>query len=90
VADDVDGGVGSRWAHHLEWARLVNKVDGEAEARRFAEDNIRYAYSIHYHVWTSSTWLELLSRARTYLGDAFEVRHFEFTGTEIVCVLRRE
>jgi len=90
VADDRDGGEASRHGHHLEWATLVNGVVGKEAAEKFAQATLASRYSIHFHVWDSSAWLDFLVRSRTYLQTAFEVRYFEFTGTEIVCVLRRE
>jgi SAM-dependent methyltransferase len=89
VVDEIDGGAGSRWAHHLEWARFVNRIEDEEAARRSAEENLRFGYSIHYHVWDADAWLAFLARVREHLGRPFETRHFEFTGTEILSVLRR-
>ncbi len=89
VADDCDGGVGSRHGHYLEWARLVNGLADPAAAEENARVNMERRYSIHFHVWDASAWLDFLARARDYLRGAFEVRHFEFTGNEIVCVLRK-
>ncbi len=89
VADDADGGAASRRAHHLEFARFANGIADEAEVARVAEENLRHGYSIHFHVWDASAWLEFLCRAREFLGRQFETRHFEFTGTEIISVLRR-
>ncbi len=90
VADDRDGGEASRFGHYLEWATLVNDVVGVEAAEKFARATLASHYSIHFHVWDSSAWLEFLVRSRTYLEASFEVRHFEFTGTEILCMLRRE
>ena len=89
VLDDADGGAGSRRSHHLEWARFANNIDDEGEVIRVAQENMRLAYSIHFHVWDASAWLEFLGRAREYLDRGFETRYFEFTGSEIICVLRR-
>ena len=89
VDDDRDGGEGSRRAHHLEWARHANGISDEAEIARIADENARYGYSIHFHVWDASAWLEFLWRSREHLERQFETRHFEFTGTEIISVLRR-
>jgi hypothetical protein len=90
VADDRDGGEASRFGHYVEWATLVNDVAEPEAAREHARKNIANRYSIHFHVWDAAAWLDFLARARTYLHDVFEVRYFEFTGTEILCVLRRD
>ncbi len=89
VEDDRDHGAGSRFGHYLEWATLVNGIAEERAARENAELGSSERYSIHFHVWDANAWLRLLVRARSYLRSAFEVRYFEFTGTEILCVLRR-
>jgi len=89
VADDADGGTASRRVHHLEFARFANGIAEDAEVERVAEENLRHGYSIHFHVWDASAWLEFLCRSREFLGRQFETRHFEFTGTEIISVLRR-
>ena len=89
VADDADGGAASRRAHHLEFARFANGIADEAEVERVAGENLLYGYSIHFHVWDASAWLEFLCRSREFLEREFETRHFEFTGTEIITVLRR-
>jgi len=89
VADDADGGKESRHGHFLEWARLVNKIDDDAAAAENARRNIEQRYSIHFHVWDGNSWLEFLVRAREHLDRAFEIRHFELAGPEMVSVLRR-
>jgi hypothetical protein len=89
VADDADGGAASRWSHHLEWARFANNIEDEAEIKRVAEENQRISYSIHFHVWDASAWLDFLARAREHLERTFETRYFEFTGSETISVLRR-
>jgi SAM-dependent methyltransferase len=90
VADDRDGGAASRFGHYVEWAKCVRGITDEDAAMQSANKDLARRFSIHYHVWDSNAWFDTLSRARPYLGDTFEVRHFEFTGTEIVCVLRRD
>jgi hypothetical protein len=88
VADDADQGNASRQGHFLEWAKLVAKLDGE-EAATHARLNMERRYSIHFHVWDGNSWLDFLNRGRDYLGRAFEIRHFELSGPEILTVLYR-
>lgn len=89
VADDADGGTRSRFGHYLEWSKLVNDITDDKAAEAQACANAAENYSIHYHVWDSNAWFDFLVRAREYLGRTFEIRVCEFTGTEIVCVLRK-
>ncbi len=88
VADDTDQGSASRYGHFLEWATLVTGLEGEAAAQN-ATLNMERRYSIHFHVWDGNSWLDFLGRARDYLDQAFEIRHFELSGPEIITVLRR-
>ena len=89
VADDVDGGEGSRYSHFLEWEKLVKKLDDDAAAAENAWVNATRRLRIHFHVWDSNSWLEFLVHARGYLDHVFEVRHFELAGPEMVSVVRR-
>jgi hypothetical protein len=89
IDDDKDGGESSRVAHYMEWARLVNHIEAQADAERNAAEAMRIRYSIHFHVWDSKAWLEFLDRANHYLAGSFEVLLFEENDTEVVCVLRR-
>jgi SAM-dependent methyltransferase len=89
VDDDKDGGEATRFGHYMEWARLVNHIEAPADAHRNAVEAMRIRYSIHFHVWDPSAWLEFLSQAARYLASPFEVLLFEQNDTEIICVLRR-
>jgi SAM-dependent methyltransferase len=89
MLDDADGGRWSRFAHYLEWTVHVDGIGDEATARTRASASMQRRHGIHFHVWDSNGWLDFLSLAREYLGESFDVRHFEFTGPEAVSVLRR-
>jgi SAM-dependent methyltransferase len=89
VADEADGGAASRRAHYLEWATLVNGFGATPAAEENARINLEMGYSIHFHVWDGNSWLEFLVRSREHLKDAFEIRHFELAGPEMISVLRR-
>jgi SAM-dependent methyltransferase len=90
VADDKDGGVASRWSHYLEWATHVNAITDPTMAERNAQENMRNAYSIHFHVWDANTFRAFLDSAHAYLQSAFSVRHYRSSGSEIIAVLQRE
>ena len=89
VADDADGGAGSRRAHLVEWVTMVADITEDAAIEDKLRDIERRGVVIHFHVWDSNSWLEHLCRARHHLAEAFEIRHFELVGPEIVTVLRR-
>jgi len=44
-------------------------------------------YSIHYHVWDCSSFMDFLVQARNYLGRSFEVVHFERNHDEAIAIL---
>jgi len=90
VADDADGGAASRWSHYLEWAVHVNAIADPAAAERNAQENLRNAYSIHFHVWDAITFRAFLDSAHVYLRTTFAVRHFQSSGSEILAILQRE
>jgi SAM-dependent methyltransferase len=89
VADDADGGNGSRWQHYLEWAKHVNAIAAPEAAEHNARENMKNAYSIHFHVWDPDSWRGFLDAAGGYLGIDFAVEHFQTSGTEIISILRR-
>jgi len=89
-ADDLDGGVASRWNHYLEWARLVNAITDPPAAERNAWENLHNGYSIHFHVWDARTFRQFLNSARDYLQRTFAVRHFRASSSEIIAILQRE
>lgn len=89
IADAADGGENSRWAHYLEWARHVNDLDDPTAAGLNAEENMRNAYSIHFHVWTPDAFLAMLRATRGHLGIPFVIEHFGENGTEAIAILRK-
>ncbi|HET8942069.1 MAG TPA: methyltransferase domain-containing protein [Rudaea sp.] len=89
VDDNSDGGIKSRWGHYLDWAVHVNGLAELAAAEKNAEENMRNAYSIHFHVWTPKSFLEMLHSAREYLGTPFTIEHFQENGTEALTILRK-
>jgi len=90
VADDLDGGAASRSRHYLEWATHVNAIADPAAAERNAQENLRNAYSIHFHVWDARTFRAFLDSARAYLRSEFAIQHFQTSGSEIIAILQRE
>jgi SAM-dependent methyltransferase len=90
VADEADGGAQSRWSHYLEWAVHVNGLTDAACAEHNARENMRNAYSIHFHVWDPCAFRDMLHAAQTHLRDAFAIEHFEENGTEAIAILRKQ
>ena len=77
-------------SHFLEWATLVDGYNGEA-----AEDQARKVkdggYSIHYHVFTGQSLLQLIEFLRTRLDLEFEVvmKNFAWGRHDALFLLRK-
>ena len=63
IADHEDRGAASRLAHYEEYARLVDKKEGD-EFPRHVADMLARNYSIHFHVWVQEDIAELLAYVR--------------------------
>lgn len=90
VADDADGGMQSRQDHYLEWAIHVNGLADIDAARHNAAENMRNAYSIHFHVWDPPAFRNLLCSAGAYLQIPYAIEHFQENGTEVIAVLKKQ
>jgi hypothetical protein len=86
--DHKEGPAWSYRQHVEEWVKLVDKVKDEGLAAENVKKCSDKCYSIHYHVWTQSKILELLS-AMTKMGFDFDVEIFLKRKNEMVIVLRK-
>jgi predicted SAM-dependent methyltransferase len=87
IRDHVEGAAGSRREHLEEWARFVERVpepEVAAKATALAESE----YSIHNHVWTQSTLIELLLYCREQIGP-FEIEALQRNDNEVIVVLTK-
>jgi SAM-dependent methyltransferase len=64
LQDHQRGSDGSRAAHYLEWAILVDQLSGPAADQR-AQELMAMRYSIHFHCWTLPELLDFV----THLQD---------------------
>jgi len=88
IRDYKEGPEWSKVSHYEEYVRLVEKFPQEQVfARQQALINIDY--SIHFHVWTSETFSELLFYCQKHLGLGFTIELFQQNSIEIVMVLRK-
>jgi SAM-dependent methyltransferase len=86
IRDHQEGPEWSRRLHFEEWARLVDKVeDPSGHAERLLDSG----YSIHFHVWTPSSFLGFLSYCGEELSLPFELEAFQRDTHEFVAVLRK-
>jgi SAM-dependent methyltransferase len=90
VLDDRLGPKISRTRHFREWVRFVNKQSDPVRAENQLKELMRINYSIHFHVWETSTFLKFLRRAMLYLWRRFRIEHFCQNDTEVIAVLRKK
>lgn len=88
VRDYEEGPEQSYDGHLEEWARIMDKVPEEKVASRVAE-LADTKFSIHYHVWTQTEFMEMLQYCRSNLGLEFEIEQIQKNDMEIICVLRK-
>jgi SAM-dependent methyltransferase len=88
VRDHEQGPEGSRTAHYEEWARFAIKVPAD-EASAHAAALEEQDYSIHFHTFTLTSFLELLLHCRETYGLPFEVVATETNNHEFIVIARR-
>jgi SAM-dependent methyltransferase len=86
--DHVEGPAGSRRAHYEEWASSKDAVSADEVASR-ADELEDQKYSIHFHVWTPTAFLELLVHCRAELGLPLEVEAVERNDHEFIVIMSR-
>lgn len=90
IKDYKDGPLWSYDGHVREYAALVDGLDGAA-----LEDRIRFiketSYSIHFHVWSESSYRKFLEYLSGPAGLPVEIVHFQTNPgrAENIAVLRR-
>ena len=89
MKDYKEGPDWSRKAHFEEWSRLVNKVSDDCEVKENVARLMEMDYSIHYHVFTPDTILEIFSKVKDVLHFPFEYEIFYRNGAEVIVILRR-
>jgi hypothetical protein len=82
IRDHEEGPAWSMRSHFEEWVTLV-------DASRSVDALIAEGASIHFHVWTPSSFLELLEYCRKSLRFPFELEVVDRNGGEFIVVARR-
>ena len=60
------------------------------DLRSLARENMRNAYSIHFHVWDPAAFRDMLRSASDYLRVPFAIEHFAENGSEAISILRKK
>lgn len=89
LRDFREGPAWSRRDHVADWVRHVEHVTEAREAERRVDQLLAEGYSIHYHVWTFETLMDMLLRARQDAGLSLDFESVLLTDGEIIMVLRR-
>ncbi|MBD2124459.1 methyltransferase domain-containing protein [Trichocoleus sp. FACHB-262] len=89
LRDYEEGPEWSRRHHFEEWTRIVNKIQDDHEAEVQTSHLMAIDYSIHYHVWTQTEFLDLLLTMKKTLNLAFELELFCKNGDEMIVILRK-
>jgi predicted SAM-dependent methyltransferase len=89
LRDYEEGPEWSRRQHFEEWTRIVNKVQDDVEAEAHITHLMEIDYSIHYHVWTQTEFLELVLAVKKTLNAEFELELFCKNGDEMIVILRK-
>jgi len=88
IRDYREGTEWSRFGHFEEYVRMVEKVpENQIEAR--ARELMEQDYSIHFHVWTETAFLEYLLHCQNHFGLPFAIELFQMNEIEFVLILRK-
>jgi predicted SAM-dependent methyltransferase len=88
IRDYKEGPAWSMYSHFEEYARLVDKVS-EDDFAAHLQNLIDINYSIHFHVWTDTAFLQLLLYCKSNLYFPFDIELFQKNDFEFILVLRK-
>ncbi|MEG3909484.1 methyltransferase domain-containing protein [Microcoleus sp. w2-18bC1] len=88
IRDYKEGPEWSKLGHYEEYVRLVDKTPEEKVAARM-QLLLDIDYSIHFHVWTSETFPEMLAYCQQNLSSSFEIELFQENSGEMIMILRK-
>ncbi|MEG5171765.1 methyltransferase domain-containing protein [Microcoleus sp. B3-D7] len=88
IRDYKEGPEWSKLGHYEEYVRLVDKTPEEQVAARM-QILLDIDYSIHFHVWTSETFPEMLAYGQRNLSSSFEIELFQENSGEMIMILRK-
>jgi len=88
LRDHEIGPANSRLQHLEEWTRFVGGMTDSDVVRQHVQDLQTSGYSIHFHVWTATSWLDFVLAIQAKLG--LEIQAFFSAGGEAVTILRKQ
>lgn len=88
IRDYTDGPEWSKKGHYEEWVKLVQKAP-ENEVEERVQHLLGIDYSIHFHVWEQSSFMELLLYCQQQLKSPFDIELIQKNAEEFICILRK-
>jgi SAM-dependent methyltransferase len=88
IRDYKEGPEWSKLGHYEEFIRLVDKPPAEHVPARI-QHLLDIDYSIHFHVWTSETFPEVLEYCQKQLGFGFTIEFSQENAMEVIMILRK-
>ena len=88
--DHIEGPAGSKREHFESWVRHVGHYTDTVEIAEHTDRLIEMDYSIHYHVFTQASWLELFISLQQKLAVKFEIELVINNGSyEVILIARK-
>ena len=88
--DHIESPAGSKREHFESWVRYVGHYQDNVEVANQVDRLIEMDYSIHYHVFTQESWLELFVSLQQRLPIKFEIELVFNNGShEIILIARK-
>ena len=88
--DHIESPAGSKREHFESWVRHVGHYQDNVEVANQVDRLIEMDYSIHYHVFTQESWLELFVSLQQKLPIKFEIELVFNNGShEIILIARK-
>ena len=88
--DHIEGPAGSKREHFESWVRHVGHYTDTVEIAEHTDLLIEMDYSIHYHVFTQASWLELFISLQQKLAVKFEIELVINNGSyEVILIARK-
>jgi predicted SAM-dependent methyltransferase len=77
--------------HYMEWAKYVNEISNENEILKQAQHLYQMQYSIHFHVWDYSSFVNFLIQTNEFLQSKFDILNISFNDhrEEVITILRK-
>jgi SAM-dependent methyltransferase len=88
IRDYKEGPEWSKLGHYEEFIKLVDKPPEDHVAARI-QQLLDIDYSIHFHVWTSETFPEVLEYCQKQLGFCFTIEFSQENSMEVIMILRK-